>query len=164
MYKVFIDNEVKTYQLKSEKELLQKFSDHKFIEAAGGIVKRGNQFLFIKRHGLWDIPKGKLESGEKVKDAAVREIEEECGLVAPQIVDHLIDTWHTYAHKGKNVLKKTYWYVLDEGEKIMELVPQLEENISEVRYFSLNELDTVKANTYGSILEVINKLELHLNA
>lgn len=164
MYKVFKDNEVKTYQLKSEKELLQEFSDYKFIEAAGGIVRRKNQFLFIKRHGLWDIPKGKLEKGEKVEDAAVREIEEECGLVAPQIVGHLIDTWHTYIHKGKSVLKKTYWYVLDEGEQIRDLVPQAEENITEVRYFGYDELDTIKSNTYGSILEVINELEIHLNA
>jgi 8-oxo-dGTP pyrophosphatase MutT (NUDIX family) len=157
MYKVFIDNKPKTYQLDTEKELLETFSNHRFIEAAGGIVRRGNLFLFIKRNGKWDIPKGKLDAGESVEEAAVREIEEECGLVAPEIFDHLINTWHTYEHKGKMVIKKTYWYLLDESEEV-ELIPQEEEGITEVKFFKVDEFDVVRSNTYGSITEVIDQL------
>src|SRR5687767_7295039 len=36
------------------------------IKAAGGIVRNDeNQFLFIFRKGKWDLPKGKLDEGEK---------------------------------------------------------------------------------------------------
>ncbi|MCB9223002.1 MAG: NUDIX domain-containing protein [Crocinitomicaceae bacterium] len=163
MYKVFIDNHPKIYQLDSEEQLKEKFADHKFIEAAGGIVRRSNHFLFIKRNGKWDIPKGKLDKGESVEAAAVREIEEECGLIAPKIFDHLINTWHTYEHKGKMVLKKTYWYLLDEGPHQVELVPQEEEGITEVRFFTLEEFPIIKENTYLSIEEVINRLEEFLS-
>lgn len=163
MYKVFIDNSPNIYQLDNEQSLLEAFSDHEFIEAAGGMVRRGNAFLFIKRHGMWDIPKGKLEEGESPEIGAIREIEEECGLVAPRIVDHLINTWHTYeTKKGKKVLKKTYWYLLDEAE-ITQLVPQEEEGITEVGYFNLDKFGEIRSNTYLSIIDVMDTIEGHLN-
>ena len=56
------------------------FSEFTYIEAAGGIVEHNKNFLFIKRNGFWDIPKGKLDIGENFEIAAEREIEEECGL------------------------------------------------------------------------------------
>ena len=144
----------------SEKELLEKFPDYQFIEAAGGLVRRdGGGYLFIRRHGLWDIPKGKLDKGESPELAAVREIEEECGLIQPVLVKHLIDTWHTYLHKGKNVLKKTYWYLLEEGEQKTELVPQIEEGITEVQFFLPAKFDQIRSNTYGSIELVLQALE-----
>ena len=145
--------------LRNEKEFWKFFKKHKYIEAAGGLVQRDDGFLFIKRNDLWDIPKGKLDPGETPKIAVVREIEEECGLIAPIIKDHLLDTWHTYPHKGNMVLKKTYWYWLDEGEQKTELVPQAEEGITDVAYFSLSELDPIVNNTYLSIIEVVEQLK-----
>src|SRR5690606_23008426 len=51
------------------------------IKAAGGLVENSkSEYLFIKRLGKWDLPKGKVEEGEKMKEAAVREVEEECGI------------------------------------------------------------------------------------
>ena len=35
----------------------------------------------IQRLGDWDLPKGKVEKREGVEAAAVREVQEECGLV-----------------------------------------------------------------------------------
>ena len=51
------------------------------LEAGGGIVfnKRG-EFLVIERRGVWDLPKGKVDAGETIEEAAVREVREECGL------------------------------------------------------------------------------------
>src|SRR5690606_27486008 len=60
------------------KSLLQKST---IIKAAGGVVKNGEgQYLFIHRLGKWDLPKGKVENNEKMRDAALREVEEECGI------------------------------------------------------------------------------------
>ncbi|MEO9532100.1 MAG: NUDIX domain-containing protein [Crocinitomicaceae bacterium] len=158
MYKVFIDNVPKIYQQSSESELLDAFKSFKFIQAAGGLVEKNGKFLFIKRNGLWDIPKGKIEKGESVEEGAIREIEEECGIEEPKIITHLLDTWHTYNYKGKDVLKKTYWYYLASSGKKEELIPQEEEGITDVGYFSLDKLSEIEANTYISILEVIEKM------
>ena len=162
MYKVFIDNKASFFDVKNEKELLKKFADHQFIEAAGGIVQRENKFLFIKRNGFWDIPKGKLEKRESPEQGAIREIEEECGLIQPIIKKHLIDTWHTYVHKKKRVLKKTYWFWLDEGSEKVKLVPQIEEGITELDFFGQDKFEMIKENTFLSIVEVILVLEQKL--
>ena len=53
----------------------------RYIKAAGGLVRnQEGDYLFIKRLGKWDLPKGKVEAEEQMKEAAVREVEEECGV------------------------------------------------------------------------------------
>ena len=160
MYKVFIDNKAIIFNQTNEQELLREFEDHKFIEAAGGVVCQNRNYLFIKRNGVWDIPKGKLEKNESVEEGALREIEEECGFKAGdlKINRKLIDTWHTYEHKGKMVIKKTYWFLIANLNSSTKLVPQKEEGITEVKYFSRSEFDLILDNTYLSIKEVINAL------
>jgi len=147
-----------TVEIPDESTFDQIFESYKRQRAAGGIVQRDNAYLFIKRNGLWDIPKGKLEKGEGPEEGAVREIEEECGLVAPKIKEHLLDTWHTFERKDRSILKRTYWYWLEEGEKA-PLIPQEEEGITEVAYFKTDQFDQIKSNTYLSIIEVMEALE-----
>jgi 8-oxo-dGTP pyrophosphatase MutT (NUDIX family) len=159
MYKVFIDNKSVIFNATNDEELRQQFAGHKFVEAAGGIVQHGDAYLFIRRNGVWDIPKGKLDKGESPEEGAVREIEEECGLTKPVIQKHLVSTWHTYEHKGKHVLKKTYWYWLLSTEKNLKLVPQLEEGITEVQFFRKEDFKKLKSETYLSICEVIEAFE-----
>jgi 8-oxo-dGTP pyrophosphatase MutT (NUDIX family) len=162
MYKVFIDNKSVIFNVEDEQQLKREFVDYKFIEAAGGLVQHNDTFLFIKRNGVWDIPKGKLDQDETPEIAAVREIEEECGLIKPEIFKHLINTWHTYEHKGKLVLKKTYWYWLKATETKINLVPQLEEGITEVTFFKVVEFEKIKPHTFLSIIEVIEALEKNI--
>jgi 8-oxo-dGTP diphosphatase len=46
-----------------------------FREDAGVLIRRGKQ----PRRGEWSIPGGAVELGESIREAAVREFEEECG-------------------------------------------------------------------------------------
>jgi len=61
------------------------------IEAAGGVVvdmsKRKPRYLLIHRprYDDWSLPKGKLDRSEKHRDAALREVKEETGLVCEVI-------------------------------------------------------------------------------
>jgi len=144
--------------LKSETVFFDVFDDHKLIEAAGGLVQNKNKYLFIKRLGVWDIPKGKLEKGESPENGAVREIVEECGIDTPKIKNHLLDTWHTYEMKGKKYLKKTYWYLLKSGGKDKDIKPQEEEDITEAIYLPKKAFDIIKKNTYESIKDVLRAL------
>jgi len=127
----------------------------KVIEAAGGLVKsEENKYLFIKRNGFWDLPKGKLEKDEKRKDAAVREVEEECGIKVKSLEEKLLKTYHVYEMKGKLVLKISHWYSMTSKSK-QKLIPQTEEGITEVKWIAKKDWGIVKANTYPSILEVL---------
>ena len=71
-----------------------------------------------------------------------------------RVVDHIIDTYHTYDLKGTRKLKKTYWYRMYSKEK--ELVPQAEEGITKIKWVKEEKLDRIVAKTYPSILEVMD--------
>ena len=147
--------EIYVYAKEIDTEFERLFNPFEKIEAAGGIVRRKQRFLFIKRNGIWDIPKGKLEINESIEACAIREIEEECGLKNPQIVDFICLTYHTYEYKGRPTLKKTYWYSLKyEGDKLLN--PQIEEGITEVKWMKFTAIEKVRKNTFSSIIEVLD--------
>jgi 8-oxo-dGTP pyrophosphatase MutT (NUDIX family) len=136
-------------------EVDRLFRDFEKIEAAGGIVQRKKRLLFIKRNGFWDIPKGKLETGEDIEQCAIREIEEECGISGPEIIGDLGVTYHTYLYHGIPTIKKTYWFFLRyKGPK--NLTPQTEEGIEKCKWIKKKELKKVRENTFASINEVVD--------
>ncbi len=128
----------------------------KFIQAAGGLIFNHNKdLLFIFRRGCWDLPKGKLDAGETIEEAAIREVEEECGIEGVQLGSKLLTMYHTYPHKGKMVLKETHWYSMSyEG---IDFKPEAKEQITEVTWISKSELPKVLANTYKSIAEIVGQ-------
>jgi len=130
------------------------------IEAAGGLVKNdeGN-YLFIYRNDKWDLPKGKIEKDEKVKVAAVREVEEECGITVSKLGGKICKTYHAYVSKGEVVLKKTHWFAM-KYKGTEKLKPQTEEGITDVRWFRPNHVEAILENTFPSIIDVLLKEEL----
>lgn len=111
------------------------------VRAAGGVVFRLNnatpEVLLILRRGLWDLPKGKLDPGESIPHCAAREVAEETGIGFPMIIAGLSDTVHQYTEKGRQLQKHTSWFVMITQKE--QATPQQEEQISEVRWVSLNE-------------------------
>lgn len=147
-------------QTNNSDKTFEKFKDHfKIIIAAGGVVQNDKgKILFIFRNGKWDLPKGKLESNEKIEVCAIREVEEECGISRVKSKGHLLTTYHTYKNK-KYVLKPCYWYKMsyDGHEK---LVPQLEEGITKAKWINPKKMDKIRSNTFNSILDVLEKIEI----
>ncbi len=128
-------------------------NEFKIIEAAGGIVKnKKNEVLFIKRFGLWDLPKGKIEKGEDKETTAVREVEEECNVFNLSLKKQLKTTYHIYHNKKNNpILKVVYWYNMICNESHPELTPQIEEGIEEVKWMNSSETKEALKNTYKNI-------------
>lgn len=139
------------------RKIKEMFSQFLWIEAAGGIVINTNtkEALFILRNGIWDIPKGKIEEGENPREGAIREIQEECGLNNLRITGELSPTYHIYFGYGKHFIKKTFWFTLETEE--IDVEPQLDEGITEVKWFDSNNLNLVKENTFESIREVLEE-------
>jgi len=132
------------------------------IPASGGLVKNDSGlFLFIRRLGVWDLPKGKIERKESPENAAIREVGEECGLSELKIIKQLDSTFHIYRSPYLNfpdnlVLKETKWFLMSyAGNEIP--VPEREEDIEEVRWFARTELDQVLPNTYASLRDLLAK-------
>ncbi|HKM95013.1 MAG TPA: NUDIX domain-containing protein [Prolixibacteraceae bacterium] len=134
----------------------------KIFEAAGGLVfNNENQLLCIKRWGIWDLPKGKIEKDEKKKAAALREVEEETGISDLIIQKKETVTYHIYQskyHHNKWVLKPTHWYRMNCSSQQLP-VPETNEDITEARWLSVQEIKTmVLPNTYHSLLPVFEQL------
>jgi len=128
------------------------------IEAAGGLVlNEENEYLFIFRKGRWDLPKGKIEKGESIEVAAIREVEEECGVNNLSIIKQLPDTYHIYSLKDKIILKPTYWFLMKTNYN-GNLVPQIQEGITKVEWVTKERVDELLINAYESINEVMNKI------
>ena len=123
----------------------------KIEKAAGGLVRNEfNEVLFIYRFEKWDLPKGKIEKGEKKKIAAIREVEEESGISNLEIVSKLPKTYHVFQRKGEETLKITHWYKMRASFNGV-LVPQLEEGITDVVFKNTNEIKVALNNSYGNI-------------
>lgn len=136
------------------KEFKQNFI---VIEAAGGVVMKSQEMLFIYRNGKWDLPKGKLEANESIPRCAIREVEEECGISQLSIVKELPATYHTYRQSGENVLKITYWFLMDCTDE-SPLTPQTEEGIELVEWKSEQAVQLALENTYPNIKLVLESV------
>lgn len=135
--------------------LWNNFLNHfHYLEAAGGLVKNTqNEILFIYRLEKWDLPKGKVEVGETTELAAVREVEEECGITNLKILRFITNTYHIY-FDTKLHLKSTFWYEMSyDGNE--ELIPQIEEGIGIVKWKSLEEIPFLMNQTYENIKLVL---------
>lgn len=135
------------------------FSEHDKINAAGGIVRAEDKSLFIFRNGKWDIPKGKVEDGEEIKETAIREIEEECGISGLEIRSRICETLHTYYYHDIPTIKKTYWFYLTTS-KISKGVPQVEEGITELCWISDSQLEIIRSNTFFTIDHVLSRYQV----
>lgn len=140
-------------------ELWRDFKNYfKNIEAAGGVViNPENNILFIHRLGKWDLPKGKIEKGESREVAAVREVEEECGIFNLELKDFINSTYHIYTERdGKKILKTTYWFAMFySGNETPK--PQIEEGINEVGWKNQEEIESqIRPSTFQNIKLILN--------
>lgn len=144
------------------KKLLSDFEGlFKIVEAGGGVVvNERDQILMIHRRGHWDLPKGKLESGEKKWEAAIREVMEETGIDSVEIVGKkLLMTYHSFVNrKGVRCIKLSHWYLMRGKHQI--LTPQKEEGIDECRWMTLENFYSKKRKVFSNILLVLNKVQI----
>jgi 8-oxo-dGTP pyrophosphatase MutT (NUDIX family) len=135
-----------------KKAFFKKFT---LVQAAGGLVhNEQKELILIHRRGKWDLPKGKLEKGEKLEECAVREVEEETGLTGVILESPLTITWHTYHEGTKFILKESHWYSMKVSGQ-QKLVPQAEEDILKTEWVKPAELAPYIAEAFPSIKDVL---------
>lgn len=124
-------------------------SKFKIVHAAGGLVRKKEKYLMIYRLKRWDLPKGKREDGERNKQTAKREVEEECNIEV-KLGEKICTTWHTYTMNKRNMIKKTRWYTMDSIDDA-KMKPSIEEDIEDVRWMTQKEVYHALEDSYNSI-------------
>ena len=131
----------------------------RWVRAAGCIVEddRTGNYLLIRRNDRWDLPKGKVEAGETLLQAAARESNEETGLdVFASQGQVPLKTYHIYNLYGGWHLKQTSWFKgycgIDTSGK-----PQQEEGITEVAWVAPDEWRRRLGSSYGTMKTIAKK-------
>ena len=133
------------------------------MSAGGGVVtkegKRDLKVLLIHRKGLWDIPKGKLDPGETIRQCAKREVKEELGIKKVKVLDFLDTTTHGYEDGKYYTVKTTHWYHMKTSET--KFVPQKSEKITDVKWFSLTKAKQVLG--HKTLIRLLSRVEHKLH-
>lgn len=138
--------------------LLKKFSNiiPKVVAAGGRVRNPKGKYLFIYRNAKWDLPKGKLDKGEGIKNAAIREVEEETGVEGLKIEGFLATTYHIFKRSGQYRLKEVHWFDMS-TEYPYELVPQTNEGITKVKWKGPKKTKKALKNSYVTIKSLFEK-------
>lgn len=131
----------------------------RWVRAAGGIVEDADgRRLLILRNGRYDLPKGKVEDGETLQQAALREVQEETGLKVfsyqlPATSYQLpaIKTYHIYNLYGGWHLKQTSWFKMTTEGSEPATNPQREEGITDCLWVDCEDWRRKLKHSYGTM-------------
>ena len=134
------------------------------MAAAGGIVICGGHALLIRKHGQWDIPKGKRKKKERVEKCALREVTEETGLDKELLTIRrpLCRSSYITYYSSKAVNKTVDWFLMDYAGTLEDrLMPDLSENIDLCVWVPLDELldrmQTARTYLRGEVTRAIDE-------
>jgi 8-oxo-dGTP pyrophosphatase MutT (NUDIX family) len=101
-----------------------------------------------KPEGVWALPKGNLDPGERPAETAVREVWEETG-VRGRLGEKLGDVKYTYTRRsGVRVFKVVSFYLLTAGRgRIGEIEERMRIEVADARWLPLDEAPRLLA--YG---------------
>jgi 8-oxo-dGTP pyrophosphatase MutT (NUDIX family) len=142
----------------SSDEVLEYLTKNLTVQVAGGglVQNPAGEVLFIFRKNCWDLPKGKPENGESIELTAIREVEEECGITALEIIAALPTTYHIYSvSPDEHILKICNWFHMN-CFKWEDIQLQHEEDITDAKWVSMPIPQEILCNAFPSIRDLAN--------
>lgn len=116
-----------------------------------------------KPDGVWALPKGNLDPGERPEETALREVREETG-VDGRLVEKLGDVKYVYTRRGgARVFKVVSFYLVAAGRgRLGEIEERMRIEVAEARWLPLDEAPRLLA--YGGEREMAKKALDRVNA
>lgn len=136
--------------------------------SAGGIVfrRKGTRVwiaMMQDPYKKWTFPKGHVEEGEAIEEAAARETLEELGLEQIRLLEELgkIDIWFRdrYQKKGR-LIHKDIHYFLFETPSNAELYPDPEEHALAAKWVPVAAV--LKESSYPDMIPVLRRAVDHI--
>jgi 8-oxo-dGTP pyrophosphatase MutT (NUDIX family) len=98
-----------------------------------------------KREGLWALPKGLIDTGERAPETALREGFEETGVQA-RLASKLGDVRYVYTWEGERVFKVVSFFLAHAlSGRIGVLPPGMDREVAEARWLPLADGSTLLA-------------------
>jgi 8-oxo-dGTP pyrophosphatase MutT (NUDIX family) len=98
-----------------------------------------------KREGVWALPKGLIDAGERAVETALREAFEETGVQA-RLGSKLGDVRYVYTWEGERVFKVVSFFLAHAlSGRIGVLPPGMEREVAEARWLPLADGPTLLA-------------------
>ena len=123
--------------------------------SAGGVLVRRLQGRWMmaairpagKPPGVWALPKGRIDEGERGEETALREVAEETGAHGRSL-GKLGDVRYWFNWDGERVFKVvSFFLVRYEGGRLGDVPPEHRHEVAEVRWLPLDEAPRLLA--YG---------------
>jgi 8-oxo-dGTP pyrophosphatase MutT (NUDIX family) len=136
--------------------------------SAGGVLVRrlgGRWWLAAirpngKPEGVWALPKGLIDPGEKGAETARREVAEETG-VEGNLIEKLGDVRYVYSRGGERIFKVVSFFLLRyRSGRIGALPPGMELKVADARWLPLEDAPRLLA--YGGERQMAEKAAARL--
>ncbi len=132
------------------------------VSAGGVVFKRTGQKIWIAMmkdpYGKWTFPKGHVEKGEALEEAAARETLEELGLDEIRLLEELgkIDIWFRdqYQKKGR-LIHKDIHYFLFETRQTSRLYPDPEQHVVAAKWVPIGVV--LKESSYPDMIPILKR-------
>jgi 8-oxo-dGTP diphosphatase len=122
---------------------------------AGVVIKKDGRYLFVQEkqpsaYGLWNFPAGRVDVGETIEEAAIREAKEESGYDI-----ELIRKIDIFQENAQEPAKHAFEARIIGGDLNFP-----KDELLDARWFDLDEIQAMKDNLRGEwILKSISLLE-----
>lgn len=128
------------------------------VKAAGGLAEAPDgRWLMICREGRWDLPKGMVERGETLRQAALREVGEETSVADLVAGPLLLKTYHIFDKYGGWHFKQTSWFAMS-CPSAMPTAPQADEGISQAVWVEADTCVQRLRQSYASLRLLAGRL------
>lgn len=164
------------YRLVREYFMIQKYKESwkaapyapTFVTVDAVVKKAGHILLVRRKHapgeGLWALPGGFLEPGERLRDAALRELVEETSIdLPPGLLEGCIGEGVVFDHPGRSLRGRTITHAftvdLDKRDK-KPGTPKVtgSDDASEAKFFTFAEVLAMADKIYEDHLSIIRNL------
>ena len=125
------------------------------VLSSGGVIINNNLILLLKKYnGDYVLPKGRIERGESIEEAALREVKEESGITG-EIKKYLGKIDYSFINRMRNIkIDKTVHFFLM-STKDTHTKPQSMEGFKTAKFYEREK--AISLMKYSQEREIIRK-------